>query len=282
MIDIKTIITSILSSTVIVAMIDILRDKIDNKAKYISYERTRTDVSKKMRELIPKVYACNLRTQLMDLLPDIKSCINPYDFPDCIFNEKQNLLTADNIKHDVLLWDAIYQIENKSDVYNDDLKFNTLKTKIALYISCWLKHDWDRYHHEINSRDKEDFEINYIKAMISIYNTDSFSKDIGGKFNFQEIKKEKGMNLYLIFSIISGVFLLNFAVVNCCNCCEIIRYYNITIFIFNIILFILLLIGAIFQSVRNKFYLSFIYSFLIVYIIQFVNIYIHYKIILGK
>ena len=49
-----------------------------------------------------------------------------------------------------------------------DEEFNKAKTKIALYISCWLKQDWDRFHNEIYPNYKKDYEEKYIAAMRTI------------------------------------------------------------------------------------------------------------------
>ena len=186
---IKSIIAAVISTSIIVTLIELNRKKIYNKARFVSYERTRTDVSKKMRKLIPSVYLCNNRSRLIKLLPQIKACLNPYDFTNVLYNNKS--INYKNIEHDVLLWNAIYELEN-DDKYDSEKEFITIRTKIGLYISCWLKYDWDRYHHEINKNDKKDYRQKFINAICSIYNNDDYSKDnltiFKDKININELE----------------------------------------------------------------------------------------------
>lgn len=162
-----TIISAILSSTVISTIINFYVNLNNNKIKYVSYERTKTYVSKRLRKLIPKIFECKNRNQLLKIIPEIQGCINPYYFSEALTNNNYKI-DKEDIKHDVLIWDILFKIEDKNYCKNMSI-FNELKIKLGLYISCWLKFDWDRYHHEVNKKDKNDYEPKFVEAAKKIF-----------------------------------------------------------------------------------------------------------------
>ena len=266
----QIILTAVLSSSVIVAIIELLRHVINNKAKYMSYERTRTDVSKKLRELIPKVYACNIRTQLIDLLPEIKACLNPYDYSSIFTIENNRKITNREIEHDVLLWDALYKLQN-DDKYDTDEEFAIERNKIALYMSCWLKYDWDRYHHEINRLDKRNYKENYIKAMKNIYKMNNNKNELSDIFI--ESNVDGNSIIYLIIAIVALVLSINILSYIYLGA----KYNDILLVILSLLFTIICFIAYFFKRKENKTFIGIIagvgISFaiqLIIYLISFI------------
>lgn len=175
------ILSSALISSIITAVFSYAQNNNKNKVEYIAKHRIETDNSKLLRETISQIYEAKNIGELSSYLPNIKRCLNPYYFIDKIpINDRNGKcaddkqFTSEDIEHDVLIWDLIYKLEtlNEDDKYYNN-KFDNYKIKLALYISCSLKFDWDRYQQEINSQYKGNYKNNLYDAVKKIFYYDN-------------------------------------------------------------------------------------------------------------
>lgn len=183
------ILSSVVLSSLITSLFTYFSNESKNKNEYIAKHRTETKNSKLLRDIIPKIYDAKNYNELKKHLSNIKRCLNPYYFIDKIPIDESNgkckngkEFTSEDIEHDVLIWDLIYKIESLNDTESEGKEFKNYKNKLALYISCTLKFDWDRYQQEVNKFYKSNYKNDLYEAVLKIF----YSKE--------NIKKKNDIN----------------------------------------------------------------------------------------
>lgn len=174
---ISIILSSVVLSSIITTVFSYYQNEHNNKTEHIAKHRTETDNSQLLRETIPKIYDAKNIKELKKQFSNIKRCLNPYYFIDKVPIDESNGMcknnkqfTSDDIEHDVLIWDLIYKFENNING-SKNKKFEEYKVKLALYLSCSLKFDWDRYQQEINKLYKSNYKNELYTAVLSIFYT---------------------------------------------------------------------------------------------------------------
>ncbi|MEG2250852.1 MAG: hypothetical protein RSD09_04655 [Bacilli bacterium] len=157
------IITALLSSGLLVGIIEFVKWKMDIKIANITHERK--EWRKELREIASRLGDDN--EPLTKILIDLKVRINTLGIKD-----RENIpdSTEDKERYffkDSYIWYLIEKTEEEIDSNFPNDKFLKLyKTQLVLSISLLLKYDWDRSKEEIEAKSENKYELSLIVLTI--------------------------------------------------------------------------------------------------------------------
>lgn len=137
-----SIVEIILSSAVIVTVINTLMQNKNNKLNYVTKERS--EWRKELRNIALEIQKSDWQ-DINSVLTKLKMNLNSYGNTNDEHGEKIDFFKDQHI------WDIIKKIEKESNQESDNSKLVQYKRKLIDYIAFLLKFDWERTKIETNA-----------------------------------------------------------------------------------------------------------------------------------
>lgn len=133
----KTLLEGSLILGILTAIIGVLKNKADNKLQYITSERAKW--REEIREIAQRLQSVG-EYEIDKILCQLKVKINTY-----------GIANQDNVFQDAHIWKIIGTLENPqgSNIAERENKIKKAKKILIEYLSCLLKHDWERSKGEV-------------------------------------------------------------------------------------------------------------------------------------